>query len=90
MTLKHISVRAIYREIGLLRLSGVRIEGERGCGYRLIEDYALPQQTFDRLEIEAITLVLGEVPAIPMQIRRSNDWPPSIISGPMPFLNSLK
>ncbi len=56
-----VSVRSIYRDIELLRLSGAQIEGERGYGYRLIEDYALPPQTFDRLEIEAITLGLGEV-----------------------------
>ena len=56
-----VSVRSIYRDIELLRLSGARIEGERGYGYRLIEDYALPPQTFDRLEIEAMTVGLGEV-----------------------------
>lgn len=56
-----VSVRSIYRDIELLRLSGARIEGERGYGYRLLEDYALPPQTFDRLEIEAITVGLGEV-----------------------------
>lgn len=56
-----VSVRSIYRDIELLRLSGAQIEGERGYGYRLIEDYALPPQTFDRLEIEAITLGLSEV-----------------------------
>ncbi|CAH1689929.1 Transcriptional regulator [Hyphomicrobiales bacterium] len=56
-----VSVRSIYRDIELLRLSGARIEGQRGYGYRLIEDYALPPQTFDRLEIEAITVGLGEV-----------------------------
>ena len=56
-----VSIRSIYRDIELLRLSGARIEGERGYGYRLTEDYALPPQTFDRLEIEAIALGLGEV-----------------------------
>ncbi|WP_417308710.1 helix-turn-helix transcriptional regulator [Devosia sp.] len=56
-----VSVRSIYRDIELLRLSGARIEGERGYGYRLLEDYALPPQTFDRLEIEAMTLGLAEV-----------------------------
>ena len=56
-----VSIRSIYRDIDLLRLSGARIEGERGYGYLLIEDYALPPQTFDRLEIEAITVGLGEV-----------------------------
>ncbi|WP_083347471.1 YafY family protein [Rhizobium sp. LCM 4573] len=56
-----VSVRSVYRDIELLRLSGAQIEGERGYGYRLIEDNALPPQTFDRLEIEAITVGLGEV-----------------------------
>lgn len=56
-----VSARSIYRDIELLRLSGAQIEGERGYGYRLIEDYSLPPQTFDRLEIEAITVGLSEV-----------------------------
>ncbi|CAM5484477.1 YafY family protein [Mycolicibacterium aubagnense] len=56
-----VSIRSIYRDIELLRLSGARIEGERGYGYRLVEDYALPPQAFDRLEIEAITLGMSEV-----------------------------
>lgn len=44
-----------------LRAAGARIEGERGYGYRLVEDYSLPPQTFDRREIEAIALGLAEV-----------------------------
>lgn len=56
-----VSIRSIYRDIELLRLAGARIDGERGYGYRLIEDYALPPQTFDRMEIEAIAVGLGEV-----------------------------
>ena len=32
-----------------------------GYGYRLIEDYSLPPQTFDRMEIEALALGLAEV-----------------------------
>jgi len=55
------SLRSIYRDIDSLRAAGARIEGERGYGYRLTEDYALPPQTFDRLEIEALTLGLAEV-----------------------------
>ena len=38
-----------------LQRGRLRIEGERGYGYRLIEDYSLPPQTFDRIEIEALT-----------------------------------
>ncbi len=56
-----VSVRSVYRDIDSLRAAGARIEGERGFGYRLIEDYALPPQTFDRTEIEAIVLGMAEV-----------------------------
>lgn len=56
-----VSLRSLYRDIDSLRAAGARIEGERGYGYRLVEDYALPPQTFDRLEIEAIALGLAEV-----------------------------
>lgn len=56
-----VSLRSLYRDIDSLRAAGARIEGERGYGYRLIEDYALPPQTFDRTEIEAIALGLAEV-----------------------------
>ena len=56
-----VSLRSLYRDIDSLRAAGARIEGERGYGYRLIEDYSLPPQTFDRTEIEAIALGLAEV-----------------------------
>lgn len=56
-----VSLRSLYRDIDSLRAAGARIEGERGYGYRLIEDYSLPPQTFDRIEIEAIALGLAEV-----------------------------
>jgi predicted DNA-binding transcriptional regulator YafY len=56
-----VSLRSLYRDIDSLRAAGARIEGERGYGYRLTEDYALPPQTFDRGEIEAIALGLAEV-----------------------------
>lgn len=56
-----VSLRSLYRDIDSLRAAGARIDGERGYGYRLIEDYALPPQTFDRVEIEAIVLGLTEV-----------------------------
>ena len=56
-----VSLRSLYRDVDALRAAGARIEGERGYGYRLIEDYALPPQTFDRAEIEAIALGLAEV-----------------------------
>ena len=56
-----VSMRSLYRDIESLRAAGARIDGERGYGYRLTEDYALPPQTFDRVEIEAIALGLAEV-----------------------------
>ena len=56
-----VSLRSLYRDIDALRAAGARIEGERGYGYRLVEDYALPPQSFDRTEIEAIALGLAEV-----------------------------
>lgn len=56
-----VSLRSLYRDIDALRAAGARIEGERGYGYRLVEDYALPPQTFDRFEIEALALGLAEV-----------------------------
>lgn len=56
-----VSLRSLYRDIDSLRAAGARIEGERGYGYRLIEDYSLPPQTFDREEIKAIALGLAEV-----------------------------
>jgi predicted DNA-binding transcriptional regulator YafY len=56
-----VSLRSLYRDIDSLRAAGARIDGERGYGYRLVEDFALPPQTFDRLEIEALVLGLGEV-----------------------------
>jgi predicted DNA-binding transcriptional regulator YafY len=56
-----VSLRSLYRDVDSLRAAGARIDGERGYGYRLIEDYALPPQTFDRTEIEAIALGLAEV-----------------------------
>jgi len=56
-----VSLRSLYRDIDSLRAAGACIEGERGYGYRLIEDYTLPPQTFNRAELEAIALGLTEV-----------------------------
>ncbi|KAB0683016.1 helix-turn-helix transcriptional regulator [Aureimonas leprariae] len=56
-----VSERSLYRDIDALRAAGARIEGERGYGYRLIEDRSLPPQTFSRIEIEALVLGLAEV-----------------------------
>ena len=56
-----VSLRSLYRDIEALRAAGARIEGERGYGYRLLEDPALPPQTFDQDEIETLALALAEV-----------------------------
>ena len=56
-----VSERTIYRDIDALRAAGARIEGEAGLGYTMTEDPALPPQTFDRIEIEALVLGLSEV-----------------------------
>jgi predicted DNA-binding transcriptional regulator YafY len=55
-----VSLRSLYRDIDSLRAGGAVIEGERGFGYRLIEDGALPPQMFSRIEIEALVLGLSQ------------------------------
>jgi predicted DNA-binding transcriptional regulator YafY len=56
-----VPLRSLYRDIDSLCAPGARIEGERGYGYHLTEDFALPPQTLDRDEIEALALGLAEV-----------------------------
>ena len=56
-----VSLRSLYRDIDSLRAAGARIQGERGYGYRLVEDFALRPQTFTRAELEAIALGMAEV-----------------------------
>lgn len=56
-----VSVRTLYRDIDALRSAGAVIDGAPGYGYTLTEDPALPPQSFDRLEIEALVLGLSEV-----------------------------
>lgn len=56
-----VSRRQLYRDIATLRAGGALIDGEAGVGYRLIEDPALPPQSFSRLEIEALVLGLGSL-----------------------------
>lgn len=58
-----VSTRSLYRDIDALRSAGAQIEGERGYGYRLVEDPALPPQMFDQDEIEVLALSLAEVRA---------------------------
>ena len=59
-----VSLRSLYRDIDALRAAGAQIEGERGYGYRFREDAALPPQTLDLAEIEALALGLAEVRAM--------------------------
>ncbi|MFV0246213.1 MAG: helix-turn-helix transcriptional regulator [Qingshengfaniella sp.] len=56
-----VSERTLYRDIDTLRAGGALIDGAPGFGYRLVEDPALPPQSFDRLQIEALVLGLAEV-----------------------------
>lgn len=58
-----VSPRSLYRDINALRSAGAQIEGERGYGYRLVEDPALPPQMFDQDEIEVLALSLAEIRA---------------------------
>lgn len=56
-----VSRRTLYRDVEALRASGAIIDGEVGVGYVLIEDGALPPQTLERLEVEAVMLGLAAV-----------------------------
>lgn len=58
-----VSLRSLYRDVDALRAAGARIDGERGYGYRLLEDAALPPQTLEPDEVEALALGLAEVRA---------------------------
>lgn len=60
----NVSRRSLYRDIDALRAAGALIEGERGYGYRLLEDTVLPPQMLDEGEIEALALGLAEVRAM--------------------------
>ncbi|RED18610.1 hypothetical protein POI8812_00809 [Pontivivens insulae] len=56
-----VSRRQLYRDIATLRAGGALIDGEAGVGYHLVEDGALPPQSFSQLEIEALVLAVGEL-----------------------------
>ncbi|TVZ37890.1 putative DNA-binding transcriptional regulator YafY [Alteromonadaceae bacterium 2753L.S.0a.02] len=51
-----VSERTIYRDVQVLSLSGVPIEGEAGVGYRLQRHFQLPPLMFDQDEVEALLL----------------------------------
>jgi predicted DNA-binding transcriptional regulator YafY len=53
-----VSERTIYRDIRDLSLSGVPIEGEAGCGYRLLPGYDLPPLMFTANEVEALVAAI--------------------------------
>jgi predicted DNA-binding transcriptional regulator YafY len=53
-----VSPRQLYRDIATLRAGGALIDGAPGLGYTLTEDPALPPQSFDRLEMEALMLAM--------------------------------
>lgn len=59
-----VSPRQLYRDIATLRAGGALIDGAPGVGYTLTEDPALPPQSFDRLEIEALMLALTALETI--------------------------
>lgn len=56
-----VSERTLYRDIDSLRAGGALIDGAPGLGYTLTEDPALPPQTFDRIEMEALVVGLSDV-----------------------------
>ena len=56
-----VSLRQLYRDVATLRAGGVLIDGAPGYGYTLIEDPALPPQSFSQLEIEALMLGVGSL-----------------------------
>ena len=56
-----ISPRQLYRDIATLRAGGALIDGAPGVGYTLTEDPALPPQSFDRLEIEALSVAISSL-----------------------------
>jgi len=56
-----VSARTLYRDIQSLRVGGALIDGAPGLGYTLTEDPGLPPQTFDRIEMEALVVGLGDV-----------------------------
>ena len=59
-----VSLRQLYRDIATLRSGGALIDGEAGLGYVLVEDNAVPPQSFSRLEIEALMLAMQSLGTI--------------------------
>ncbi len=59
-----VSLRQLYRDIATLRAGGALIDGAAGLGYTLTEDPALPPHSFNRLEIEALSLAVNSLEQI--------------------------
>lgn len=56
-----VSERTLHRDIATLRGLGLVIDGAPGFGFTLIEDNAVPPQSFEETEIEALVLGLRAV-----------------------------
>jgi predicted DNA-binding transcriptional regulator YafY len=54
-----VSARTIYRDIADLQSNGVPIDGERGVGYLLRDDYFVPALALKPLEMEALRWGVG-------------------------------
>ena len=54
-----VTKRTVYRDIDVLRASGLPIEGTRGVGYQLSETVTLPPLSLTPLELEALQLGLA-------------------------------
>jgi predicted DNA-binding transcriptional regulator YafY len=54
-----VSERTVYRDIRDLSLSGVPVQGEAGCGYRLMPGFDLPPLMFTGMEVEALIAAIG-------------------------------
>lgn len=54
----NVTVRTIYRDIKTLQYQSIPIEGEAGVGYMLSSDFDAPPLSFDRDELDALTIGL--------------------------------
>lgn len=54
-----VSQRTIYRDIADLQANGAPIDGERGVGYLLRDDYFMPALALNALEMEALRWGVG-------------------------------
>ena len=54
-----IALRTLYRDIERLRAAGIRVEGTRGQGYRMVEAVHMPPLSLTPPEVEALQLALA-------------------------------